>query len=84
MEPTSQSLTSPSASGLNSPLAPNNLSLFSGFGSAASAALPILPTGSLSRDPSRAGTPAGQREGEKGFSRFGAFSSRLFRKDTSS
>ncbi|GAA5880538.1 hypothetical protein JCM16303_005423 [Sporobolomyces ruberrimus] len=85
MDPTSQPLTSPSASGFNSPLAPNNLSLFSGFGSAASAALPILPTGSLSRDPSRAGTPAGgQREGEKGFSRFGAFSSRLFRKDTSS
>ncbi|GAA5897830.1 Vps53p [Sporobolomyces salmoneus] len=82
MDPSSHSLTSPSASGLNSPLAPNNLSLFSGF---SSAALPILPTGSLSRDPSRVGTPAGQREGgEKGLSRFGAFSSRLFRKDTSS
>ncbi|GAA6017676.1 hypothetical protein JCM11491_001165 [Sporobolomyces phaffii] len=86
MDPTSQSLTSPSASGLNSPLAPNSHSLFSGFGSAATAALPILPTGSLSREASRAGTPSygGQREGDKGFSRFGAFSSRLFRKDTSS
>ncbi|GAA5952951.1 hypothetical protein JCM3765_003016 [Sporobolomyces pararoseus] len=84
MDPNAGSLTSPSASGLNSPLAPNNLSIFSGFGSAATAALPILPSGSLSRDASRAGTPAGQRDGEKGFSRFGAFSSRLFRKDTSS
>ncbi|GAA5834429.1 hypothetical protein JCM3766R1_005209 [Sporobolomyces carnicolor] len=84
MDPTSNSLTSPSQSGLNSPLAPNHLSLFSGFGSAASAALPILPTGSLSRDPSRVGTPASQRDADKGFSRFGAFSSRLFRKDTSS
>ncbi|GAA5975069.1 hypothetical protein JCM5350_004573 [Sporobolomyces pararoseus] len=85
MDPNAGSLTSPSTSGISSPLAPNNLSLFSGFGSAATAALPILPSGSLSRDTSRAGTPAGQRlEGDKGFSRFGAFSSRLFRKDTSS
>ncbi|GAA5820917.1 hypothetical protein JCM10212_006075 [Sporobolomyces blumeae] len=89
MDPSPHALTSPSASGMNSPLAPNHLSLFSGFGQAATAALPILPTGSLSRDPSRVGTPsgAGQREGggEKAFSsRFGAFGSRLFqRKDTS-
>ncbi|CEQ41324.1 SPOSA6832_03023 [Sporobolomyces salmonicolor] len=92
MDPSSHSLTSPSASSHNSPLASNNLSLFGGFGSAAVSALPLSSAGA-SRDSSRAGSPAisgrspvlggrpaeGGAEKERAFSRFGArLGSRLF------
>ncbi|GAA5896977.1 hypothetical protein JCM5296_002672 [Sporobolomyces johnsonii] len=92
MDPSSHSLTSPSASSHNSPLAANNLSLFGGFGSAAVSSLP-LPSAGASRDSSRAGSPAiggrspalggrpgdGGAEKERAFSRFGArLGSRLF------
>ncbi|GAA5915432.1 hypothetical protein JCM6882_001421 [Rhodosporidiobolus microsporus] len=77
MDPSSGSLTSPSASGLNSPTATpsGNLSLFS--------SLPMLPgAGGGSRDGSRSGTPAlgrasvggagdGAKE-ERSFARLGA------------
>ncbi|GAA5844731.1 hypothetical protein JCM9279_002899 [Rhodotorula babjevae] len=77
MDPGSNSLTSPSASGLASPTtAGSNLGLFGGFGAAASS-LPMLPGGGGSRDGSRAGTPGlsrgegGARE-ERAFARLGA------------
>jgi len=77
MDPGSNSLTSPSASGLASPTtAGSNLGLFGGFGAAASS-LPMLPGGGGSRDGSRAGTPGSSRgEGgareERAFARLGA------------
>ncbi|GAA5971234.1 hypothetical protein JCM11641_004197 [Rhodosporidiobolus odoratus] len=70
MDPSSQALTSPSASGLNSPIAApsGNLGLFS--------ALPMLPgSGTASREASRVGTPVlgkGEVREERAFARLGA------------
>ncbi|POY71074.1 hypothetical protein BMF94_5831 [Rhodotorula taiwanensis] len=89
MDPTSNSLTSPSASGLQSPTIASgtrhHLGLF-GFGGSGPS-LPGLPgvggTTGASREASRAGTPAGTRDQgqEKGpaFARLGArFGTRFF------
>ncbi|GAA6017952.1 hypothetical protein JCM10207_002717 [Rhodosporidiobolus poonsookiae] len=69
MDPSSNSLTSPSASGLNSPVAAP-----SGAGSLFSS-LPMLPGSGGSRDGSRAGTPVlgrGEAKEERAFARLGA------------
>ncbi|BGP16853.1 hypothetical protein JCM10213_002616 [Rhodosporidiobolus nylandii] len=69
MDPSSHSLTSPSASGLSSPVSTpsGNLGLFS--------SLPMLPGAVSSRDASRVGTPTlgrGEAKEERAFARLGA------------